>query len=171
MKDCQIDALKFAAWGRGAFPRARASKLSWAIRSYRALERRGLVREVGTVDDYFGVERVHFVATEAGCLIYNNLSNKMSAEILIVGSGGTTSEDLVFNGGDRMAVRLIDADPKALVRILYKIGDDFIETGELRGRDDAVLRVMNIAGTYRFERRAGGSCGVQVVGSWEQKAF
>lgn len=56
-------ALEYACSPNGGWPRAIANERSWVIRSYRALQRRGLIVEV-PADAKDG--RLHFVATEAG---------------------------------------------------------------------------------------------------------
>lgn len=66
MTEAQQIALDFARSDAGGWPRAKASPRSWAIRSYRALERRGLVREIPEDAKMFHDElRLHFVAVDA----------------------------------------------------------------------------------------------------------
>lgn len=63
MTESQKIALECARSNEGGWPRAKASERSFAIRSYRALERRGIVREV--IEDaklVRGELRLHFVA-------------------------------------------------------------------------------------------------------------
>ena len=67
----QWEALGWAASATGGWPRAAASERSWAIRSYRALERRNLVGEFGS-KDVRGGRRVNFRATEAGSELWRS---------------------------------------------------------------------------------------------------
>lgn len=65
----QITALEYACSPAGGWPREKATARSWVIRSYRALERRGLVEEVKDDAKEVGREgavRLHFIATAAG---------------------------------------------------------------------------------------------------------
>jgi hypothetical protein len=63
----QQTALEWAASETGGWPRAMANESSWVIRSYRALERRGLVKEIAEdAKEVRGELRLHFVATDEG---------------------------------------------------------------------------------------------------------
>lgn len=67
LTEAQETALLYAASPNGGWPRAKASQRSWVIRSYRSLERRGLVVEVPEdAATIRGERRLHFVATPAG---------------------------------------------------------------------------------------------------------
>ena len=67
LNENQRTSLEYAASDVGGWPRAKANERSWIIRSYRALERRGLVREVLADQQVVGGHlRLHFVATDAG---------------------------------------------------------------------------------------------------------
>lgn len=67
LTEAQRESLEYAAIPQGGWPRAKASKHSWVIRSYRALERRGLVVEVAEDAQIArGELRLHFVVTDAG---------------------------------------------------------------------------------------------------------
>lgn len=59
----QLLCLEYACSPKGGWPREKASPRSWVIRTYRALERRGLIVEMPH-DAKDG--RRHFVATDAG---------------------------------------------------------------------------------------------------------
>lgn len=64
LNEQQRTALDYAESPEGGWPRAKANDRSWAIRSYRALERRGLVREIKEDAKIMGRDlRLHFVAT------------------------------------------------------------------------------------------------------------
>lgn len=65
LSDPQIEALAHACTSDGGWPRAKANDRSWAIRSYRALERLGLVVEV---EERLvrGDLRIRFLASDAG---------------------------------------------------------------------------------------------------------
>jgi hypothetical protein len=63
----QETALEYAASEGGGWPRAKANERSYVIRSYRALERRGLVVEIPQdAQEVNSQWRLHFVITEAG---------------------------------------------------------------------------------------------------------
>jgi hypothetical protein len=63
LNEAQQTALEFARTAQGGWPRAKANGHSWAIRSYRALERRGLVQEIKEdAHEVRGEMRLHFVA-------------------------------------------------------------------------------------------------------------
>lgn len=67
LTEAQWESLEYAAPPKGGWPRAKASKRSWIIRSYRALERRGLVVEIAENARMVGADlRLHFVVTPAG---------------------------------------------------------------------------------------------------------
>jgi hypothetical protein len=67
LTEAQFTALEYAASPAGGWPRAKANERSWVIRSYRALERRGLVEEIEADAKIVRDElRLHFVATPAG---------------------------------------------------------------------------------------------------------
>lgn len=63
----QWTALQFSASDDGGWPRAKANERSWVVRSYRALERRGLVVEKAVPAGMKKAQgRLNFIATDAG---------------------------------------------------------------------------------------------------------
>jgi hypothetical protein len=88
----------------------------------------------------------------------------MATEILAVGTTAANSSDVVVAAGSELTVSLKAAAgprvlPGAFVHILLK--DDagqYFRIGHLNGAKPAL--VLAAAGTYRFSRLAGASCGV-----------
>ena len=88
----------------------------------------------------------------------------MATEILAVGTTAANSDDVVVAAGTPLTVSLKDAagpavDPGALVNILLKDdANEYFKVAQLdRGRPALII---DGAGTYRFSRIAGVSCGV-----------
>lgn len=87
----------------------------------------------------------------------------MATEILAVGMDAADSSDVTVASGDVLTVAVKDVAPplvdqNALVDVQLKDDDDNYFNIDIleAGRPALVLS----AGTYRFSRRAGGSCGV-----------
>lgn len=71
-----IIALEYATTGGGR-PRAKEGPRSWVIRTYRTLERRGLVIEAPEQARYFGKElQLCFYATEVGHAALAEIPNR-----------------------------------------------------------------------------------------------
>lgn len=88
----------------------------------------------------------------------------MPTEILAVGTTATDSSDVVVAAGATLTVCLKDAsgahvEPGAEVRISLKDdGGQYFQVDSLTGSRPAL--VIGGAGTYRFKRMPGVSCGV-----------
>lgn len=86
------------------------------------------------------------------------------AEILAIGTTGVNSPDVVVPANTNLTVCLKDAagatiDPTARVDILLKADNgEYFYVDQLTGRSPALVIIA--AGTYRFTRYAGPSCGV-----------
>lgn len=87
----------------------------------------------------------------------------MPTEILAVAATQADSSDVVVAAGDELTVAIKDAnppavDPNALVDVQLKDDDSNYFNVDLL--DSSRPALILGAGTYRFSRRAGGSCGV-----------
>lgn len=88
----------------------------------------------------------------------------MPTQILAIGSGAADSTDQVVSAGTPLTVCLNDTDgpsvgDRAFVDILLKDGSgQYFLIDTLTALQPALMIVA--AGTYRFSRRAGVSCGV-----------
>lgn len=85
----------------------------------------------------------------------------MPASIMAVGTSALNSSDLVVAANSRLTVGLkAAAGPKVNARVVISIKDDagiYYQIDELSPR--TTVKEL-VAGTYRFERPAGPSCGV-----------
>lgn len=87
----------------------------------------------------------------------------MATEILAVGTDAANSSDVVVAAGDQLTVALKDAASpivagNALVDVQLKDDDNNYFNADLMDSSRPALVIG--AGTWRFARRAGGSCGV-----------
>jgi hypothetical protein len=88
----------------------------------------------------------------------------MATEILAIGTTAANSSDVVIASGDQLTVSLKDAAGTIIAgsaRVEIQIKDDagqYFAIATLTGARPAL--VITGAGTYRFSRAAGGSCGV-----------
>ena len=89
----------------------------------------------------------------------------MATQILAIGDTDASSGDVVIDAGEQLTVCLKDGDAPyiaAAARVLILLKDDggaYFHVGELNGAMQRAV-VLQGAGTYRFDRIAGGSCGV-----------
>lgn len=88
----------------------------------------------------------------------------MATQILAVGTTAASSADVVIASGGTLTVSLKDSDGgyvKGRVRIELKDdGGKYVVVGELSGTVGRSSVVIDAAGTYRFTRYPGDSCGV-----------
>lgn len=88
----------------------------------------------------------------------------MATEILAVGTSATNSSDVVVAAGSQLTVCLKDAAGPAVVAeasvdiLLKDDAGQYFSIATLTGLKPAL--VIAGAGTYRFSRPAGASCGV-----------
>lgn len=87
----------------------------------------------------------------------------MPTEILAVGETQANSSDVVVDAGDQLTVALKDAAPptvanNALVDVQLKDDDNNYFNADIMDSSRPALVIG--AGTWRFSRRVGGSCGV-----------
>lgn len=87
----------------------------------------------------------------------------MATQLLAVGSSAASSSDLVVTSGTPVTVALNDTDgvvgPHAAVAIQIKDPSGaYYEIGRLT--QSVPITVIGEAGTYRFTRISGESCGV-----------
>jgi hypothetical protein len=88
----------------------------------------------------------------------------MATEILAIGTTSATSDDVTVADGEMLTVCLkdaagpsIDGDPRVEIQLKDDDGEYFSVGALNRGKPAVVIAA---AGTYRFSRRAGASCGV-----------